>query len=85
MPKFASSNPDAKLTCLNGHFGYFLKCIISTNALGLVRNVNFYDSDNNLDQDLRPQDIKDSFDAKSLIPSLETFSNCILILLTNTF
>ena len=73
MPKFASSNPDAKLTYLNGHFGYFLKCIISTNALGLVRNVNFYDSDNNLDQDLRPQDIKDSFDAKSLIPSLETF------------
>ena len=73
MPKFASSNPDAKLTYLNGHFGYFVKCIISTNALGLVRNVNFYDSDNNLDQDLRPQDIKDSFDAKSLIPSLETF------------
>lgn len=73
MPKFASSNPDAKLTYLNGHFGYFIKCIISTNALGLVRNVNFYDSDNNLDQDLRPQDIKDSFDAKSLIPSLETF------------
>lgn len=73
MPKFASSNPDAKLTYLNGHFGYFLKCIISTNALGLVRNINFYDSDNNLDQDLRPQDIKDSFDAKSLIPSLETF------------
>ncbi|NLC67177.1 MAG: transposase [Clostridium sp.] len=73
MPKFASSNPDAKLTYLNGHFGYFLKCIVSTNALGLVRNVNFYDSDNNLDQDLRPQDVKDSFDAKSLIPSLETF------------
>lgn len=73
MPKFASSNPDAKLTYLNGHFGYFLKCIISTNALGLVRNVNFYDSDNNLDQDLRPQDVKDSFDSKSLIPSLETF------------
>ncbi len=73
MPKFASSNPDSKLTYLNGHFGYFLKCSISTNALGLVRNVNFYDSDNNLDQDLRPQDVKDSFDAKSLIPSLETF------------
>ena len=73
MPKFASSNKDAKLTYLNGHFGYFLKCIVSTNALGLIRNVNFYDSDNNLDQDLRPQDIKDSFDSKSLIPSLETF------------
>lgn len=72
MPKFASSNPDAKLTYLNGHFGYFLKCIISTNALGLVRDINFFNSDNSLSKDLRPQDIKDSFDAKSLIPALET-------------
>lgn len=73
MPKFASSNPDVKLTYLNGHFGYFQKCVISTNALGVVRNVNFYDTHNNLDQDLRPQDIKDNYDAKSLIPSLETY------------
>ncbi len=73
MPKSASSNPDAKLAYLNGHFGYFQKCIISTNALGVVRNVNFFNSDNTLDQDLRPQDVKDSYDAKSLIPSLETF------------
>lgn len=73
MPKYASSNPDAKLAFLNGHFGYFQKCIISTNALGIVRNVNFYDSDNSLDLDLRPQDIKDSYDSKSLIPTLETF------------
>ncbi len=73
MPKAASSNPDAKLAYLNGHFGYFQKCIISTNALGVVRNVNFYDADNNLEKDLRPQDIKDNYDAKSLIPSLETY------------
>src|SRR5690606_19555288 len=73
MPKFAASNPDAKLTYLNGHFGYFQKCIISTNALGVVRDINFYDTDNNIDLDLRPQDIKDLYDSKSLIPSLETF------------
>lgn len=73
MPKFAASNPDAKLTYLNGHFGYFQKCVISTNALGVVRDVNFYDVDNNIDLDLRPQDIKDLYDSKSLIPSLETF------------
>ena len=72
MPKNAFSNPDAKLTYLNGHFGYFIKCIISTNALGLVRDVNFFNSDNVIDKDLRPEDIKDSFDAKSLIPALET-------------
>lgn len=73
MPKHANSNPDAKLAYLNGHFGYFLKCIISTNGLGLVRNINFYDSDNTLDLDLSPQDIKDTYDAKSLIPALETY------------
>lgn len=73
MPKHANSNPDAKLTYLNGHFGYFLKCIISTNALGLVRNINFYDTDNDLEVDLSPQDIKDTYDAKSLIPTLETY------------
>ena len=72
MPKHSLSNPDAKLAYLNGHFGYFLKCILSTNALGLVRDVNFFDSDNTLSKDLRPQDVKDSFDAKSLIPALET-------------
>jgi hypothetical protein len=72
MPKHSLSNPDAKLAYLNGHFGYFLKCILSTNALGLVRDVNFFDSNNTLSNDLRPQDVKDSFDAKSLIPALET-------------
>jgi len=73
MPKAASSNSDSKLSYLNGHFGYFQKSIISTNGFGLVRDVNFYDSDNNLSIDLTPQDIKDQYDAKSLIPSLETF------------
>ena len=73
MPKAAASNSDAKLAYLNGHFGYYQKCILSTNALGVIRDANFFDSSNSLDLDLTPQDIKDSFDSKSLIPSLETF------------
>lgn len=73
MPKAASSNPDAKLAYLNGHFGYFQKAVISTNGFGLIRDINFYDSENNLSTDLTPQDIKDKYDAKSLIPTLETF------------
>jgi len=73
MPKFASSNNDAKLAFLNGHFNYYLKCIIATNGLGVVRDINFYNFDNNIDLDLRPQEIKDLYDSKSLIPSLETF------------
>lgn len=73
MPKYASSNNDAKLCYLNGHFGYFQKSVISTNGFGLIRDVNFYDSDNNLSLDLTPQETKDLYDAKSLIPTLETF------------
>jgi len=73
MPKSASSNKDAKLCYLNGHFGYFQKAVVSTNGFGLVRDINFYDSDNSLSTDLTPQDIKDTYDAKSLIPALETF------------
>jgi len=73
MPKFSSSNHDAKLTYLNGHFGYYIKTILSTNAFGLIRDINFYDNNNLLDSDLRPQDIKDEYDAKSLIPALDTF------------
>ena len=73
MPKTASSNNDVKLAYLNGHFGYFQKCIFTTNGLGVIRNVNFFDSENNLDLDLSPQETKDSYDAKSLIPALETY------------
>lgn len=73
MPKSASANPDTKLTYLNGHFEYFQKCVVTTNALGIVRNINFYDSNNKLELNLSPQEIKDSYDAKSLIPALETY------------
>ncbi len=73
MPKYSFSNHDAKLTYLNGHFGYYLKVILSTNGFGLIRDINFYNTDNSLETDLTPQETKDLFDAKSLIPSLETF------------
>lgn len=73
MPKQSASNSDAKLTYLNGHFGYYQKVILATNGFGLIRDINFYNSDNTLELDLTPQEIKDEYDAKSLIPSLETF------------
>lgn len=73
MPKHSASNPDAKLTYLNGHFGYYQKVILATNGFGLIRDINFYSSDNTLELDLSPQEVKDLYDAKSLIPSLETF------------
>lgn len=51
----------------------FSKTIISTNGFGLIRDINFYEADNSLSIDLTPNEIKDIYDAKSLIPTLETF------------
>lgn len=73
MPKYSIANSDAKLSFLNGHFGYFRKAILSTNGFGLIRDINFIDSDNNLENDLTPQHAKDLYDAVSLIPALETY------------
>ena len=73
MPKFSTVNPDAKLAYLNGHFGYYLKGVISTNGFGLIRDINFIDSNNELFNDLTPDEIKDTYDSKSLIPTLETY------------
>lgn len=73
MPKISASNHEAKLTYLNGHFGYYLKVILATNGFGLIRDINFYNTDNTLELDYTPQETKDLYDAKSLIPSLETF------------
>ncbi|MCH4888391.1 DDE transposase [Acidaminobacter sp. JC074] len=73
MPKTSAANPDAKFTYLNGHFGYYRKSIISTNGFGLIRDINFINSNNDLVEDLSPKEIKDLYDSKSLIPSLETY------------
>ena len=73
MPKASAVNPDAKSTFLNGHFGYYRKGVITTNGFGLIRDINFIDSKNELINDLTPSQIKDLYDAKSLIPTLETY------------
>ena len=73
MPKSSSVNIDAKFAFLNGHFGYYRKATISTNGFGLIRDINFFDNDNELVDDLTPNEIKDLYDAKSLIPTLETY------------
>lgn len=58
MTKFPSSNNDAKLAFLNGHFNYYLKCNIATNGLSVVRDINFYNFDNNIELDLRTKKSK---------------------------
>jgi hypothetical protein len=74
MPKHSIANSDAKLSFLNGHFGHFRKAILSTSGFGLIRDINFIDSESNLETDLTPpQQVKDLYDAVSLIPALQTY------------
>jgi hypothetical protein len=72
MPKTASANEDIKLCYLNGHLAYYLKSNIVTNGLGIVRHIDFYES-NEEDNDNSPDNIKDKYDSKTLIPVLENF------------
>lgn len=74
MPKAASANPDAKLSYINGHYCYSIKTAFVTNALGIIRHIDFYE-DNSIDisKSPSPSDAKDEYDAKSLIPVLKNF------------
>lgn len=73
IPKSSNSNPDIKLAFLNGHFGHFLKANIVTNGLGVVRHIDFYDSD--MDFTENPSSAKDLYDSTTLIPVLVNYFN----------
>ncbi|MCX7903304.1 MAG: hypothetical protein N2486_02225 [Caloramator sp.] len=71
MPKSSSANPDIKLSYINGHFCYSLKDAFITNGLGVIRHIDFYDS--NIDASSNPMKSKDNYDSKTLIPVLKNF------------
>lgn len=74
MPKASSINPDAKLSYINGHYCYSLKTAFVTNALGIIRHIDFYDDDSfDISQSNSASEAKDEYDAKSLIPVLKNF------------
>ena len=74
MPKAASSNPDIPLSYLNSHYGYYLKTAFTANALGIIRYVDFYGHPSlDITSAASPQDHKDDYDAKPLIPVFKNF------------
>ena len=74
MPKKASSNKDISLAYINGHFCYAQKAAFITNGLGIVRHVDFYDDPNHdISSFESPQDSKDDYDSKTLIPVLNRY------------
>ena len=48
MPKESFSNKDIKLSYITGHYCYSRKVALVTNGLGIIRQVDFYNSDNSI-------------------------------------
>lgn len=77
MPKESFANKDIKLSYINGHYCYSKKVALVTNGLGIIRHIDFYNSDNSIDiADAKSgAEHKDDYDSKSLIPVLNNFFN----------
>jgi len=76
LPKYSSANPDIKLDFINGHYGYFYKFGLLSNALGLPLKLHFFDDKfySLLPSDFKSfEDQKYSFDNASLKPVLLSF------------
>ena len=75
MPKESLANKDIKLSYINGHYCYSKKVALVTNGLGIIRHIDFYNSDNSIDiaEALSGAEHKDDYDSKSLIPVLNNF------------
>ena len=74
MPKVSYANPDIKLSYMNGHYCYTLKTSIVTNGLGIIRDIDFLnDKSTNITEAATASEAKDTYDSKSLIPTLNKF------------
>ena len=74
MPKISYANPDIKLSYMNGHYCYALKTSIVTNGLGIIRDIDFLnDKSTNITEAATASEAKDTYDSKSLIPTLNKF------------
>lgn len=68
MPKKSDANFEIKLSYINGHYCCALKTSSTTNALGLIRDFDFFEK-----FDLDIANSTTANDAKSLIPTLDKF------------
>lgn len=76
MPKFAEANPNIRLDFVNGHFGYFYKFGLLTNALGIPLSIKFFDENfyNLVPKDFdTPEEQKYYYDNASLKPVMLPF------------
>ncbi len=83
MPSHAAANPNIKQLYINGHFCYVYKFGMTTNGLGIIRDITLYNKsfinahpeitiDKKSDS---PDEDKSLHDVKALIPTLTDFFN----------
>lgn len=69
MSKYASSNPDAKFSYINGHYCYSIKATVLTIGLSVIQHISFYDDDFlDINDAKSAAESKDIYDSKTLIP-----------------
>lgn len=74
MPKHTYANEEIKLSYINGHFCYALKATTLVNGLGIIRHIDFNDSQlMYFENHNTPEQAKDEYDSKSLIPILKDY------------
>lgn len=77
MLKFAQANPNIKLNFVNGHFAYFYKFKVLTNALAIPLGIKFFDTDFyetvNKKEFKTPEEQKYFYDDVSLKPVIVSF------------
>lgn len=76
MPKETYANPEIKLSYINGHFCYALKATTLVNGLGIIRHIDFNDTQvMDFENNITAEIAKDDYDSKTLIPIMRRFFN----------
>jgi len=76
MPKETYANPEIKLSYINGHFCYALKATTLVNGLGIIRHIDFNDTQvMDFENNITAEKAKDDYDSKTLIPIMRRFFN----------
>lgn len=74
MPKETYANPEIKLSYINGHFCYAIKATTLVNGLGIIRHIDFNDTQTmDFENNNTAEDAKDEYDSKTLIPIMKRF------------
>jgi len=74
MPKATYANDEIKLSYINGHYCYALKATTLVNGLGIVRHIDFNDSQiMDFENHSSGESAKDDYDSKTLIPIMRRY------------